>query len=68
MKRIREPHWIKHSHLFGSDEYECSECGAVYRRIFASCPNCGTVLHIVYDTQEWVDEEDEMNWLLEDED
>ena len=66
MRRIKEPHWIKHSHLFDPDEYECSACGAEYRRSFASCPNCGTTLRIVYDTQEWIDEEDEMNWLLED--
>ena len=67
MGRIKEPHWIKHSHLFDPDEYECSACGAVYRRGFASCPNCGVRLRIIYDTQEWIDEEDEMNWLLEDE-
>ncbi len=67
MRRIKEPHWIKHSHLFDPDEYECSACGPVYRRSFARCPNCGATLRIVYDTQEWIDEEDEMNWLLEDE-
>ena len=68
MKKIREPHWIKHSHLFGPDEYECSACGAVYRRKSPACPHCGAALRIVYDTQEWIDEEDEMNWLLEDDD
>ena len=68
MRKIKEPHWIKHSHLFDPDEYECSACGVVYRRSFASCPNCGATLWIVYDTQEWIDEEDEMNWLLEDDD
>ena len=67
MRRIKEPHWIKHSHLFDPDEYECSACGAVFRCSFANCPNCGAMLRIVYDTQEWIDEEDEMNWLLEDE-
>ncbi len=68
MGRIKEPHWIKHSHVFDPDEYEWSACGAVYRRAFASCPNCGVRLRIIYDTQEWIDEEDEMNWLLEEDD
>ena len=66
MKKIKEHHWIKHSHLFDLDKYECSACGAIYRRKSSSCPNCGATLRIVYDTQEWIDEEDEMNWLLED--
>ena len=32
MRRIAGPYWIKHSHLFDSDEYECSRCGAVFKK------------------------------------
>ena len=32
MRRIKEPHWIKHSHLFDPDKYECSASGAVHGR------------------------------------
>ena len=32
MRRIAGPHWIKHSHLFDPDEYECSRCGAVFKK------------------------------------
>lgn len=27
MKRIREPHWINHLHLFDSDEYDVLSVG-----------------------------------------
>jgi len=32
MRRIAGLHWIKHSHLFDPDEYECSRCGAVFKK------------------------------------
>ena len=44
MRRIAGPHWIKHSHLFDPDEYECSRCGAVFKKKYPACPNCGTPL------------------------
>ena len=66
MRKITGPHWIKHSHLFGADEYECSQCGAVYRRKSSVCPKCGTPLHLVLDNQEWVDEAEEMHAMLDD--
>ena len=66
MKRIKSPHWIQHSHLFDPDEYECSECGAVCRRASSACPRCGAALRAVLDTQEWIDEEEEMDWMLSD--
>lgn len=66
MRKIREPHWILHTHLFGADEYECSECGAVCARKEASCPRCGAVLRRVLDRQEWLDEAEEMDWMLGD--
>ena len=56
MKKPTIPHWIKHSHLLSPDEYECSECGAVFRRKSAICPKCGATLRPVLDRQEWLDE------------
>ena len=44
MSRIAGPHWIKHSHLFDPDEYECSRCGAVFKKKYPACPNCVTTL------------------------
>ena len=62
--RRKEPCWIVHSHLFEPDEYECSECGAVFKRKAPVCPKCGAAIRRERDTQEWVDEAEEMDWML----
>ena len=67
MRRIVEPHWIKHSHLFDPDEYECSRCGAVFKKKYPACPNCGTSLGMEKEEQDWVDEAEEFSWILDDE-
>lgn len=33
---------IDHLHYIDADEYECSVCGAKFRKNSMSCPNCGT--------------------------
>ena len=52
MRRIVGPHWIKHSHLFDPDEYECSRCGAVFNKKYPACPNCGTSLGLEKEEQD----------------
>ena len=66
MRKPQTPHWIRHSHLFSSDTYECSACGAVFRRKSPRCPKCGAVLRAVRDDQGWVDEAAEAEWMLDD--
>ena len=66
MKRISEPHWIRHSHLFDPDEYECSHCHAVFTEKYPSCPNCDSSLNTEREEQDWVDEAEELDWILED--
>jgi len=66
MGRIREPHWIKHSHLFDPDEYECSRCGAIFKNKPSVCPNCGTRPSLEKEEQDWVDEAEELSWILDD--
>ena len=66
MRRITEPHWIKHSHLFDPDEYECSRCHAVFKEKYSSCPNCDSSLNAEREEQDWVDEAEELDWILED--
>ena len=63
MKTPTDPRWIKHSHLFGPDEYECSACRAVFRRALPACPNCGAKPRKVVDRKEWIDEQEQMNWM-----
>ena len=66
MRTTKEPHWIKHSHLFGADEYECSQCGAVFKHESGECSKCGTHLDLVLDNQEWIDEAEEVHMMLGD--
>ena len=39
--RRKSDHWIRHTHLFRSDEYECSACGFLADKLEKGCPNCG---------------------------
>ncbi len=66
MKRNSPPYWIKHTHLFDPDEYECSRCGKRFRRKTAACPNCGIFLRREKDDLGWIDEEEELDMILED--
>ena len=66
MRRIAGPHWIKHSHLFDPDEYECSRCRAVFKKKYPACPNCGTSLGLEKEEQDWVDEAEELSRILDD--
>jgi hypothetical protein len=68
MRRNREPHWIRHTHLFEADEYECSCCGAVFAQKYPACPNCGISPGQEREEQDWVEEAEELDWLLDDDD
>ena len=60
------PHWIRHSHLFGSDEYECSECGSCFKTSSRSCPSCRARMTWTDDPQDWIDEAEELDMILGD--
>ena len=66
--RSNNPHWIKHTHLFDPDEYECSRCGAVFQERYTACPNCGVSPGGEKEAQDWVDEAEELSWILDDDD
>ena len=63
-----EPHWIFHNHPLDPDEYECSRCGAKFRKMSPACPACGARLTRVRESDDWIDEYEEADWLLEDDD
>lgn len=65
MRKSIGPHWIKHSHLFETDEYECSQCGAIFRCKSHKCPICGVPLFKILDNQEWIDEAEEIHIILD---
>lgn len=37
-----EGHWIRSTHFFGSDTFECSECGRTFKSATLECPRCRT--------------------------
>lgn len=65
MKR-NNPHWIKHTHVFDPDDYECSVFGQHFRNPSSKCPSCGVFLMGVDDPQDWVDEMEELDIILGD--
>ena len=68
MARMREAHWIKRTHVFDPDEYECSACGRRFRQPASSCPACGTRMRGTKDPQDWVEEMEMLDIMLGDDD
>ena len=66
MKRMKEPHWIRRTHLFEPDDYVCSQCGAVFKKKNPVCPRCGIPLALETREESWVDEAEELSWMLDD--
>lgn len=70
MRRNRESGWIKHSHLFDPDDYECPCCGKCFKNTYHTCPSCGNIVlgQSLRTQDDWVDEAEELDWLLDDDD
>ena len=66
MRRTNEPHWIRRTHLFEPDDYVCSQCKAVFTKKNPFCPHCGTRLGLEKKEESWVDEAEELSWMLDD--
>ena len=66
MRKTDKPHWIRHSHLFGPDEYKCSRCGAVFREKHPVCPHCGVSPGSEKKADDWVEETEELTQMLDD--
>ena len=62
----RNPYWIKHTHLYDQEDYECSVCHRRYRNAAPSCPACGAKLSAVKDDLGWIDEAEELDIILGD--
>lgn len=69
MKNNGKPGWIWHYHLFNTTEYECPVCGSVYGMRYDYCPCCGIIrLDESRTKDDWVEEAEELDWLLDDND
>ncbi len=62
--------WIRHSHFFDQDDFECPVCGKRFNDMYDSCPACGNAISGEYpDIQDdWIEEAEELDWLLDDDD
>ena len=49
-------HWIRHTHLFSADEYECSACGYTTNKPELTCLHCGASMGGEKYDPSWVDE------------
>lgn len=59
-------HWICHTHVFRSDEYECSNCGAISLKPPKTCPNCSMLVCGTKSDVGWVDEMEAIDAIFED--
>ncbi len=53
---MRSAHWIRNTHLFDPDDYECSSCGGKTDRPYQCCPVCGADMNGQSEGESWVDE------------
>ena len=65
---LQSKDWLALMHDHDPDEYECSRCGAKFRKMSPACPACGARLTRVRESDDWIDEYEEADWLLEDDD
>ena len=57
--------WIRHSHLFKKDEYECSSCARRADKPYKTCPSCGAIMKGSKYEPDWIDEMDEFDSMFE---
>ena len=58
--------WIRRTHVFRRDEYECSSCGAKTDKPKKLCPGCGLPMKGSKYDPSWVDEVVLMDMILGD--
>lgn len=56
--------WIRHTHLFSADDYECTACGYTVNKPQPTCPHCGAVMGGEKYNPSWVDEAAMLDILL----
>ena len=59
------PHWIRRTHLFKNDVYECSVCRVNAKKPVKRCPGCGSAMQGVEYDAGWMDEMAEFDAMFE---
>ncbi len=62
----KKARWIRRTHLFGGDKYECSQCGCVSDKPQGTCPGCGARMGGSGYDPSWVDEIEAIDAFLDD--
>ncbi len=60
--------WIRHSHAFQDDEFECAACGAVTDAPYDNCPECEADMEGEISDPTWVEEMAFLNEIMRTED
>ena len=58
--------WIRHTHLFRADNFECSACGGIASRPHDVCPRCHTPMKGTRYDPSWVDEMETLDAMFDD--
>ncbi len=58
--------WIKRTHLFKRDEYECSVCKYKTDKPHKVCPGCGRTMNGIKYDPSWVDEAEIIDAIFDD--
>ena len=53
---MQTANWIKNTHLFEADDYECSACGRKADRPLDRCPGCGRDMTGQRSGHDWTDD------------
>lgn len=64
--KTKTARWIRHTHIFRKDEYECSVCGCLTDKPYRTCPNCGLPMKGAKYDSSWVDEMEAIDAFLDD--
>lgn len=64
MRRKNSAYWVRRTHVFRKDEFECSSCGQASDKPYRVCPHCGaSMTRQKYDAS-WVDEMEILDEIL----
>ncbi len=62
----KKARWIRHTHLFRKDEYECSACRFFADKPYRVCPRCFVPMKGSQCDPSWVDEIEAIDAILDD--
>ena len=64
--RKKNARWIRHTHVFRADDYECTACGYFADMPYSVCPNCGRTMNGTKYDPSWVDEMEAADAIFDD--